>query len=500
MRLQRFSCRYLRLAVCLGVCAGLAIACKGTQPEPTERKRTVVLSTEFHDERAGTEASKEVQEQIGLVNSPELVKYVQGIGKRLVRYAPRRSFDYHFSVVNQFEPNAFALPGGYVYLTRGLLALINSEDELANVLGHEIAHSANRHAAAQQEFARRQNPFTLPWVRMSNLASYGRDQERAADQGGQTMAAKAGYDPAGMVTFLSRLGGVERLVSGISRVPSLASTHPGTIERVADCAARARAIPWRRDPSVETGLAAYLARVEGIALGVNPAEGVFEGDRFLHPDLDFHIQFPHGWRPQNSHVAVGAISPRGDAVIFLKGHGVARDAKLAAEEFVQAHEKEYGLRVTRAQHVQLRAANAYRVGVEAVLGGQSLAAEMTFIPYKGSMYRVTGVAPARVADQFLGRARNTVRSFRPLTPDERNSIRQLSLRVVKALPDEDLVALGLRTGNGWGPQRTAVLNGISSNTRFQGGELLKIAHSEPYRPSGDPAFQLSEEIAQIRQP
>ncbi len=471
----------LRSMVCLGVSAVLAIACSATQPAPAKRTRTVVLSTEYHDQRVGQETAKEVQAELGLLNAPEIVNYVREVGQRLVRYAPVRSFDYHFAVVDQFEPNAFALPGGYVYLTRGLLALVNSEDELANVLGHEITHSANRHAAAQQEFARRQNPFTMPWVRMSNLASYGRDQERAADRGGQKMAARAGYDPAAMASFLSRLGGVERLVSGIARLPSFESTHPGTIERVADSAARARTIPWRRGSSLATGLGAYLKRVEGIALGVNPAEGVFEGDRFLHPDLDFHIQFPHGWRPHNSHVAVGAVSPRGDAVIFLRNYGRARDPKLAAEEFIKAHQASLALKVTRAQPVQMRAANAYRVGVETVIGGQQLAAELTFIPYKDSMYRITGVAPIRVAAQFLGRARNTARSFRPLTPEERASIQQLSLRVVQARADEDLVAMGRRTGNDWGPPRTAVLNGISANARFRGGELLKIAHSEPYR-------------------
>lgn len=495
MRRNLLSCGPLRLGVCLGVSAALAIACTATQSSRAKRKRTVVLSTEFHDQRVGQDTAKEVEAELGLLNAPEIVNYVREVGRRLVRYAPARSFDYHFAVVDQFEPNAFALPGGYVYLTRGMLALVNSEDELANVLGHEITHSANRHAAAQQEFARRQNPFSLPWVRMNNLASYGRDQERAADSGGQTMAARAGYDPAAMATFLSRLGGVERLVAGIARLPSFASTHPGTIERVADSAARARTIPWQRDPSLATGLGAYLKRVEGIALGVNPAEGVFEGDRFLHPDLDFQIQFPHGWRPHNSHVAVGAFSPRGDAVIFLRSYGRARDPKLAAEEFVQAHQASFGLKLTRAQPVQMRAANAYRIGVETVIGGRQLAAELTFIPYKDAMYRVTGVAPIRVADQFLGLIRNTARSFRPLTPEERESIRQLSLRVVQARADEDLVAMSRRTGNDWGPQRTAVLNGISANVRFRGGELLKIARSEPYPYHDASALQVPGETA-----
>ena len=177
----------LTLAIGLmAVTAILASACAPQQIAPVRRK--IVLSTEYHDERAGEDAAREVREEVGMVTDPEIVAYVRQIGDRLVLRAEQRSFDYQFNVVDQFEPNAFALPGGYVYISRGLLALVSTEDELANVLGHEITHAAARHAAAQQEFMRRQNPFAMPWVRVGNLAAYSRDQERDADRGGQMMA------------------------------------------------------------------------------------------------------------------------------------------------------------------------------------------------------------------------------------------------------------------------------------------------------------------------
>jgi predicted Zn-dependent protease len=475
------------LPLALGAAAWLSLACAPHVPAPVQRERTVVLSTEYDDQRAGNEAFRKVQEEIGLVDDPTLTEYVRKIGRRLLRYAPPRTFEYEFAIVDQFEPNAFALPGGYVFVSRGLLALANSEDEIANVIGHEITHAAARHAAAQQEFARRQNPLTMPWILVGNIAAYGRDQERDADRGGQVLAAKAGYDPAAMSDFLKNLGGVERLRTGVSRIPTFAATHPGITERQADTAARSRTIQWERDPARPAGRDAYLRHIEGLALGVNPAEGVFEGDRFLHPDLDFHVQFPHGWDYRNTREAVGAISSDGDAVIFLKAEGEERDPKLAAEDFVAANAEEFFLSVVRAAPVRIGDIQGYRVEVQGSSGGQKLGGLLTFIPYRGLMYRITGVGPVRALSRYQGRALNTARSFRPLTPQERASIEKTSLRVVKALPEEELVTLSERTGNAWDPQRTAVLNGFASTARFRGGEDVKIAQSEPYRPPGTAA-------------
>jgi predicted Zn-dependent protease len=463
--------------------AWLLAACAPQSPSPRNRERRVVLSTEYDDQRVGEEAFQELQAEIGLVDDPELIAYVRRIGSRLALHASQRSFPYQFAIVDEFEPNAFALPGGYIFVSRGLLALANSEDELANVIGHEITHAAERHAAAQQEYARRQNPLALPWILMGRLAAYGRDQERDADRGGQILAARGGYDPAAMSEFLKNLGGVERLQTGVSRIPSFAATHPGISERVADCAARALTIDWERDPALPEGREAYLRQLDGLPLGTNPAEGIFDGDRFLHPDLDFHLQFPHGWDYHNTHEAVGAVSPTGDAVIFLKGEGAERDPKLAAGDFLAAHAEEFALQVVRAQSVRIGDIDAYRLEVEGVSGGQKLAGLLTFIPHRGLMYRITGVAPVRVIGQYQGRVRKAVGSFRPLTVREQASIEKTTLRIVTAAPDEELVTLSKRTGNTWDPQRTAVLNGLSATTRFHGGENVKIAQSEPYRPS-----------------
>ncbi|UCE87755.1 MAG: M48 family metalloprotease [Deltaproteobacteria bacterium] len=479
LRRHRFSA-----AAILACAAALVLAgCAGSSGSGGKKRRQTILLTEYDDARVGREAASQVAAEVGLVEDPELTAYVDRIGQKLLRGVARRSFQYQFSVVDQFEPNAFALPGGYIFLSRGLLALANNEDEVANVIGHEITHAALRHAAAQQALAKSGNPLAMPWVRAAHLASYGRDMEREADRGGQMLAAAAGYDPMGMSTFLKNLGLLERFVIGYARLPTFFDTHPGSQERAAINAARAREIRWKRDPALGDTRAAHLRRVDGLALGDRPETGIFVGERFLHPDLDFQIRFPEGWRTSNTNRAVGAVSPRGDAVVFLTADQPSGDPKEVAEAFVAKIQEEGRVAVRQSQPVKIGRLDAWRMELSGSDGRVSVVATMTFIPYRGATWRITGASPASTAQQYLGRTLNTARSFRPLTPEERSSIRTTVLRLATPRHGEDLTALGARTDNAWEPARTAVFNGIFSNERFQGDELVKIARIEPYAPS-----------------
>jgi predicted Zn-dependent protease len=443
-----------------------------------------VIATEYDDQRVGDEVARSVQAEMGFVEDPELSAYVNDLGARLAEHAPKRRFDYRFTVVNQFEPNAFALPGGHIYVSRGLLALTNTPDELASVIGHEITHAANRHSAAQQEVARRQSPFLMPYVRMSRLAAFGRDLERDADRGGQILAARAGFDPMGLTTFLQHLDGVERLRRGHSRLQGYFDTHPGATERAATCATRASELAWTPAPEIGHDRSAHLRRIDGIVLGTDPAEGVFQGSRFLHPDMDFQLRFPKGWHSVNTHRAVGAVSPRRDATIFLIAERGESDPKRAAEALVEKHREEFRIRVMDARPLAIGDLESYRIDVRGHVDGQDLAGQLTFIPYRGLMYRIVGVAPVRVARDYLPFARSTARTFRPLTDEDRGSIKVLHVRAVQARAGEDLVTLSLRTGNVWDPTRTSVLNGIPAGTRLEPGTPIKIVLEQEYRPKG----------------
>ena len=304
----------------VGVLALAGVSCGGSSKRP-ERKRTVLM-TSADDERAGQQGAADVKSQIGVLpeDSP-LTIYVRRVGRKVLRGVPHLAFGYEFDVVDQMEPNAFALPGGYIFISRGLLALANSEDELACVIGHEITHSAHRHAAQQQALSRAVGPLAMPWYRAGKVAGYSRDMEREADREGQKLCAAAGYDPMAMSTFLASLDQRERLIIGYARRPTFLDTHPASRERVTINAVRAREIRWRRDPSLGDTHAAHLAAIDGMILGDRPETGIFEANRFVHPELGFEIRFPRDWSPENSAGAVGAVAPRhAGMMVYLEGH------------------------------------------------------------------------------------------------------------------------------------------------------------------------------------
>ena len=469
--------RPFALLACAAVAAALACA---SSPKPPARKKTVLLSSAYDDARVGKESAQQVQAQTGLLDDPALNAYVDGIGHKLLRGVPRGGFDYEFHVVDQVEPNAFALPGGYIYVTRGLLALANDEDELACVIGHEITHAARRHAAAQQAIAQRQFPIAMPWQRAAQMASYSREMEREADEGGQILCAAAGYDPIGMSTFLSTLESYTRLQGGVGG-PSFFDSHPGSTERAAANAVRAREIRWQRDPALGNPRAALLAKLDGMAVGQRPEAGMFLGDRFVHPDLGFSIRFPAGWRKANTNQAVGASQPQGEAVVFLSADAPPGDPAEVAGAFIAKEQENGRLDVRDEKGVKIGAIDAWRVDALAV-GALPVSAQFTFIPFRNATWRVTGASPARFASRYEPQFLTTARSFRPLVAEDLRGLYVARLRVTKAVSGESIGELTARSGNAWTPGETAVYNGVFSDHRFEGGESVKIAKAERYVP------------------
>jgi len=451
-----------------------------------EKDREILLETSADDQRAGEEAYEEVIGQLGLVEDPELTAYVQRIGDRLVRHAPRRGFDYRFQIVDQSAPNAFALPGGFIFVSRGLLVLANSEDELANVLAHEIVHVAARHAAARQDVIEGL-PGPFAFFALGHIFQYTRDQEREADRLGQGLSALAGYDPGAMARFLRDLEFLERMKLGASRLPGFFDTHPVTAERTAAAATRAQIARYTPQPGIARDRDAYLRRIEGLAVGTSAREGVFRGDVFLHADLDFAMRFPHGWDLKNTHTAVGAISPRRDGQVFLELHGKGRDPVQAAVEFL-AESTEDGLRidVDTSEGLTVAELPAYRVtGTLFSPRAGRVQVTLTFIARDGKIYRLTG-ATRGGSDRYRGVYRNVARSFRPLTAEERASIRETRLRLVEVGSGETLAELARRAGNEWNPNETAIMNDLFGADGLESGRLVKVAVSEAYRPEGSP--------------
>ena len=454
------------------------------------------LLSPTREREQGRQAAEQVEAWLGLVEDPALVDYLRGVGARLAEQSSRQDVAYRFSIVNRPEPNAFALPGGHIYVSRGMLVLLNTEDELANVLAHEIGHIAARHHLKSQvrrwavlpldivsglgafatsvvspQLGSTLGGFTaLPGALA--LASYSRGQEREADQLGQQIAASAGWSPAGMASAMDALTREAGLRGEQARRESFLDSHPTSPERSADAARRAQSLERAPLDPISPSPRAFLERLDGLLVGESAAEGVFDGVRFLHPDLGFALSFPDQWETHNSPILVAARSAEGDfAALQLAGPGddPLATAKAFIEEGVPLVS---GPQPTRVG--DLSAAHAVARAPE-----QSLA-DLTWIASGGSVYLIAGVAAEARFEALRPLLRAVAQSFAPITALERARVREARLRVVALREGETLEELLSRVGSTWSAEEASSVNALQAGNRAAAGRQLKIALPEPY--------------------
>lgn len=449
------------------------------------------------DKEMGRETARQVEVDMGLYPDAEVARYLNRIGERLVKANPDQTFDYQFAIVDQYEPNAFSLPGGYVYVSRGFLALTNNEDELAGVMGHEIVHVSRRHSAREMAKARVPTFFALPGVVVGGvisenlgnllmapaaifgggyLAFHSRQDEFESDQLGQKMAAEAGYDPAALAPILVRLEAFAENYAGQKRIPGFFDTHPSTPDRVDRVARDAANIDWQRKPGVATNSTEYLKRLDGLLVGDDPAMGVIQGHNFLHPELDLFIKFPREWKSINTRQALFGVAPQGDGLLVMGIAGKGTDPNSVAKQFKNALYRKHRIEPTESRSAKIGILPAHLLTYTDSSGQEPVHMHFLWIAYRGLIYQFIGLAPERYRPVL----RETALSFRPLSPDEKASIRETRLRVVPARSGESLQQLTARTGNVWDLKITAVVNGLDKNQSLKNGQLVKVAISQPY--------------------
>jgi predicted Zn-dependent protease len=447
------------------------------------------------EREVGLKEAQEVERTVGLVRERRQVEYVEGVGGRLARAAGRPDITWQWSVADDTEANAFALPGGWAYITRGLLALANREDEIAGVLAHEIAHVTERHAANR---VARATPLAVLFGVPSGLlgmvsptlgeivggagqvvsglalAPYSREQENDADRIGATLAARAGWDPRALAGFLDTLERAEALAGAAgSKGQSFFATHPSTPDRVARIAALAASMPRASVPPIAGTRAALLGRLDGLVIGDNPAHGVFRGRLFLHPDLDLAVEMPAGWKPANNPAAAGAMAPGEDAVVLLTVVGPGADPVAGA--------RANGLsdaQVQRLRRLQISGLPAATVNATARDGTR---AALTWIAHRKRIFRVTGLCDGAGWERYRPTFESAAASFRPLRPEERGRFVESRLRVRPARAQETVAQVLARGGSTWSPAQAAVANGVAADRRLEPGWPVKVAVSESYR-------------------
>ncbi len=466
--------RALSLVLIASLCA-----CAGSSKSSGKRKRTVLMSS-YHDAPVRKAMTTEVHQERGVIDDPALTSYVSGIGQKLLRGLPHRTFRYEFKVLDQAEPNAFAAPGGFIFISRGLLLLANNEDELACVLGHEITHVAQRHAATQRALDQKDNATKLGWGKAQKSAAYSREMERAADEGGQRLCAAAGYNPMGMSSFLRSLEQLGRLTTGYSRVASFLDTHPGSRERAAANAARAGEFRARRDRSIGDTRLALLRHTEGLEVGARPKSGLLDSNLFLSHAVDLQVRFPFEWRMTHAADSVGAVAPRDAATIRLTSALPYGEPEARANQWLQ---KERGLRelgVEESKPVMVGDLAAWQLVLTYTGPRGPMISYATFIPYRGSTWGFVAEMRASQVGALSPSVLETVHSFGPMNEVQRRRAPVARLRVARAQPGESFTAVSGRTGNSWDLAYLAVYNGLFRDHRFDGGEFVKVARVGRY--------------------
>ena len=435
---------------------------------------------------ANTPAAREHQRVLtaygGAYDDPKLQAKLAGVVDRLVAASERPDIAYKVTILNSPAVNAFALPSGQLYVTRGLLGLANDSAEFASVMSHEMAHVTARHAAMREEQARKTELISNVNDMLSDpqvgamalarsklaLASFSRSQEFEADGIGVGIAARSGFDPYGAARLLASMGrNADLRASSRGTDPrslDFLSSHPATPERVKNAETSARqlsAAGGERDRS------AYLASIDGMVYGEDPVDGFVRGRRFLHPKLGFTFMAPEGFVLDNTAQAV--LGMKDGAAQALRLDVV----KVPAEQSLVEYLNSGWIENIENGSVEELAINGFPAATATATGDQ-WAFRLYVIRFGSEVYRFIFAAKSRTAE--TDRAfRETVQTFRRLSLREIHSAKPLRLKIVKVGPGDTLESLASRMALiDRQAERFRVLNGLEPGERPKTGDFVKI--------------------------
>lgn len=461
----------------------LLLAAAACSTNPATGQRQLALIGEQQEIQMGRQADQQIVQQLGLYPDDELQRYVQRIGMGLARDSERPDLPWTFRVVDDPTVNAFALPGGFIYLTRGILTHLGNEAEMASVLGHEIGHVTARHSVERLSKAQLaqiglgigmilspefRNYGDLAQTGLSLLfLKYGRDDERQADDLGVRYLAAEGYDPRQMPRVFETLERASQIEGG-GRLPSWLSTHPAPgarAERISQAVAAANLDLSR----AEVDRQEYLRHLDGVVFGPDPREGYFKGSTFYHPELAFQIDFPAGWKTSNQKQAVGAISPNQDAVVVLTLSG-RDDPTAAAREFFSQQGIQQG-QARRGEINGMRAV-ASQFGVSRQQGGD-IVGVAAFVEHQGRVYQLLGYSTSQRWRAYDGAAEQAIDSFRRVTDRRVLGVQPKRIDVVSVPSAMTLEEFSRRYPSTVDLQTLALINQAQPGTRFERGTELK---------------------------
>jgi predicted Zn-dependent protease len=458
-----------------GLCLLLIAACT---MNPATGERQLTLMSEAQEIQMGAQTHPEVLASFGAYDDPEWQAYIQELGEKIAATSERPDLNWTFTVLDDPVVNAMALPGGYIYVNRGILAHFNSEAELVSVLGHEIGHVTARHSVEQMSRAQLAQlglgVASIAGEKFSQLIGlagqgvgilflkFSRDDENQSDSLGLRYMTRAGYDPYEMPKVFATLDRVSQS-HGLRATPQWLSTHPDPGNRIANIDSRIGRLP----PELQQGTVgrdSYLNRLTGLIFGDDPRQGFTIGQTYYHPELAFKIDFPNEWRIINQRQAVGALSPNRDAAVVLTLSD--KDSpRSALEAFFGQQGVErgpnrggdiYSFRAVDTQTGEVRA--------EGLIGYRLL---------DGRVYQLLGYTGLDTWQNYASEMHQSLKSFARVTEGRYLEVSPATIEIVKLPRSMDLTEFVRRYPSTVEVEQLAIINGVNVDTVMDPGRLVK---------------------------
>jgi predicted Zn-dependent protease len=465
----------------------------------TGTKRAYAYSWD-QEKQIGQEVDREIVAEFGLYEDEAVGDYFNRISQEILENSHMRSeetaqrfrdTEFTFRVLDSPVVNAFALPGGYVYVTRGLMAHMNNEAQLAVVIGHEIGHVAARHASQrglQQTIGQvavlggailGQELFGLPAEGILNLSStaaqliflsYSRNHERESDRLGVEYAAKTGYVAAEGAAFFTSLKRISDRAG--QSIPNLLSTHPDPGERERNIPRKAE--EWRQEGYEQTILNTdeYMQILNGMTYGDNPRQGFKDGNRFYHPDLEFLYPVPENWQLINQPSQVVLLSPNNEAVSILRIDGQSETARESVQRFLDNN----NVQADDQQSTQSSGSwSAYEANFTVQDDGQTLGVNVYSVEFGGRIYRFINYTSENRFSDFKPAFEDITRGFDQLRDQQILNINPVTLQVTQVESDtrfRDLLPGSLPMNID--PEELAIVNQVEMDDIIEAGAWVKI--------------------------
>ena len=479
-RLPPIAIALIGAAIVLGGCGDMTRFQAAVAPAPSAKPARILSQTPATEREHG----RILASYGGTYDDPKLEALISKTVERLVAASERPDLTYKVTILNSGAVNAFALPSGQLYVTRGLIALASDTSELSSVLSHEMAHVLAKHAAIREDEARKQALVTRVMNEMSNdpeltalalakskltLASFSRAQEFEADGIGVGISAKAGFDPFGAARFLTSMERNAALKAPRSNLDprslDFLSSHPATPERVQNAQANARQFvsPEARERDRET----YLAAIDNIVYGEDPSEGFVRGRRFIHPKLGFAFTAPDGFALENTAQAVIGVREGGTQAMRFDVVRVGPDQTLS--DYLNSGWME-SVDKTSTEEITI---NGFPAATSTARGDQWQF--RVYVMRVGTdVYRFIFAARQRTVEADRN-FRETVSSFRRLTLAEVQAARPLRVKVITVQPGDTVESLANRMANiDRAVERFRLLNGLDAKGNVKVRDRVKI--------------------------